>query len=171
MPPAANRGAQIAGYQGRHVTGVLLLCWLRSRIFLVRFRMKSEHICSNHPAVQKLPWELIRGPGASPPPDRNRIVVRVVPTIGLDAIQPLPRSEQINVVFAVAEPIDQAALDWNETLVYLQQKSGGRELRRPLHRGHSDHGCNRTRVQYFRPQSLQHARPQTSSTRAPNPHH
>jgi hypothetical protein len=90
------------------------------------------HICSNHSIIQKLPWELIRGPGASPPPDRNRIVVRIVPTIGLSAPQPLQRAERIKVVFAVAEPIDQNALDWNETLVYLQQKFSKRLNGRPV---------------------------------------
>jgi hypothetical protein len=83
-------------------------------------------ILSNHEIVQTLPWELMQQPHAVPAPDPNRIIVRIVPTIGIQPLEPLKRSDRLRVLFAVAEPLDQPGTDWNETYVLLLSKFGPR---------------------------------------------
>lgn len=79
------------------------------------------HIYGNHPDIQRFPWELFQEPNSVAVPDRNRIIVRIVPTIGVVPREPLPRSQTLRVLFAVAEPDDQRAVDWSETYAQLKQ--------------------------------------------------
>jgi len=83
-------------------------------------------IASNHDILQGLPWEIMRQRNSVGAPDPNRVVVRVVPTVGIRAPAPLPRGQRLRVLFAVAEPIELAATDWNDTYVLLQQTFGNR---------------------------------------------
>jgi CHAT domain len=79
-------------------------------------------IFSNHAGVQRLPWEIMQHPDGTPVPDRNRMVVRVVSTVGVRPLGSLPRGARLNVLFAVAEPLDQTSTDWNGMYVVLKNK-------------------------------------------------
>jgi hypothetical protein len=83
-------------------------------------------IASNHDVFQRLPWELMQQPNSVGAPDPNRVIVRVVPTVGVRAPPPLPRGQRLRVLFAVAEPLELGATDWNDTYVLLRNRFGNR---------------------------------------------
>lgn len=90
------------------------------------------HIYGNHADIQRLPWELFQEPNAVSVPDRNRSIIRVVPTIGVMPKDPLPKTDTLRVLFVVAEPDDQRAIDWSETYAQLKQFFDARIGRQPV---------------------------------------
>lgn len=72
------------------------------------------HILSNQPEVRAIPWEYWQEPAHTPGPRRDRSVVRIVPVIGQLPPPPLEIKEQIRVLFASAEPVDQEPVSWTE---------------------------------------------------------
>lgn len=84
------------------------------------------HIHSNRPDLQALPWEYFQEPAQPPGPKRDRAVVRIVPTIGLDAIVPGPLPASIRVLFVSADPLDQEALSWPQVKASIERAFAAR---------------------------------------------
>lgn len=81
-------------------------------------RLPNLHIrlnlLSNAPDLQNLPWEFAQEPRGLTGPNILRSVVRIVPTIGLNAPSPLALSDnKIKVLLAWAEPVDQDLVSWS----------------------------------------------------------
>jgi CHAT domain len=79
-------------------------------------RLPTSHIrlqiFSNRPDLQAIPWEYIQEPNSVPGPNAHRSVVRVVPTIGVDAPQPKKFNKTVRMLFVYAEPPRERSVDW-----------------------------------------------------------
>jgi hypothetical protein len=84
------------------------------------------HIHSNRPEIQALPWEYIQEPAQVPGPRRDRAVVRIVPTIGLDPFEPPPLRGKIAVLFVSADPIDQEGVSWADVKASIERAFAAR---------------------------------------------
>ena len=73
-------------------------------------------ILSNRSEIQGLPWEYWRDSKKRPAPRRDRSIVRVVPTIGVDEPKQLTldASSKIRILFVYADPTDQDEVSWPE---------------------------------------------------------
>jgi hypothetical protein len=72
----------------------------------------SVSILSNRADVQALPWEYLQEPTQPPGPRRERSVVRVVPTVGLQGDLPLALGRKVRVLLACAAPLGQGSVSW-----------------------------------------------------------
>jgi hypothetical protein len=73
------------------------------------------HLLSDSPKLQGLPWEYFQVPGTVSGPHPSRSVVRIVKTIGVPPPVSLKFSQQVRVLFAYANPQDQAtAVSWDD---------------------------------------------------------
>src|SRR5205085_7449817 len=82
------------------------------------------NIMTNRPDLQSLPWEYLQDPQQTPGPWSERSVVRVVPTIGRPALDPLPiatAGQKIRILFVYADPINQGAVDWTSVRASIEQ--------------------------------------------------
>ncbi len=81
-------------------------------------RLPNSHIrlqiFSNRPDLQSLPWEFLVQPDTPPGPNALRSVVRVVPTVGIDAPQPAKLGKKLRLLFVHAEPSDQGSVSWDD---------------------------------------------------------
>ncbi len=88
------------------------------------------HTYSNRADLQALPWEYLQQPDTVPGPNSLRSVVRIVPTIGLEAPEPYKPEDIIRMLFVYADPINQSGVDWpiikatveNEFQTWLPQR-------------------------------------------------
>lgn len=88
---------------------------------LPRGHLVRIHVVSNSSVIQTLPWEYLQEPGQVPGPSRERSVVRIVPTIGRQAPDPLPFEQRIRVLFVAADPIDQEGVSWPELKASIER--------------------------------------------------
>jgi CHAT domain len=111
--------------------------------FLIRDDIKSLYgrlpdthvslkILSNHGALRQLPWEYLQEPGRQCP--RNgRSVVRIIPTIGLSAPDPLPKAKLAKILFVSADPIGIPGVSWEDIEQTLRRtytaRLGGLDLK------------------------------------------
>lgn len=72
------------------------------------------HIFSDRTEIQALPWEYMQDPNRVPGPQRERSVVRIIPTIGREAPAPLAFGQKVRVLFVSADPVDQETVSWPE---------------------------------------------------------
>lgn len=72
------------------------------------------HILSNQPELREIPWEYWQEPAHTPGPRIDRSIVRIVPIIGQPPPVPLEVKQQVRVLFASAEPVDQEAVSWTD---------------------------------------------------------
>lgn len=79
----------------------------------------SIEICSRKPSLLEIPWEYIQFPQSAFGPSAARSVVRVVPTVGFGKVIP-KKVSKLNVLFAVAAPIDQGLISWVEVQQSLE---------------------------------------------------
>lgn len=79
-------------------------------------------IVSDRPDLQSLPWEFLVQPGTVSGPNLLRSVVRVVPTVGLDAPEPTKQGQRLRILFVYAEPNDQSSVSWNDIRDTIQQE-------------------------------------------------
>lgn len=80
----------------------------------------SLQVLSNRPQLKMLPWEYLELPN-HPAPHRDRCVVRVLPTCGVTAPAPLPKSGGIRVLFVSADPVDQSDVPWPEVQASIER--------------------------------------------------
>lgn len=77
-------------------------------------------ILSNRGEVMALPWEFIQPPDRNPVPHRERSVVRVLETCGIDSLR-AKGLKKIRVLFAVADPVDQPGVAWEDVQAVMQK--------------------------------------------------
>lgn len=84
------------------------------------------HIHSNRPDLQALPWEYLQEPAQVPGPKRDRAVVRIVPTIGLDPVAPRPLQGKVRILFVSADPLDQEGVSWPDVKESIERAFAAR---------------------------------------------
>ncbi len=106
---------------------------VRGDIEKIYTRLPKSHIrlqiYSNRPDLQAIPWEYIQEPDCVPGPNAHRSVVRVVPTIGVQAPVPKKLDAIVRMLFVYAEPRGSQA--WTGRLSKRQSKAN------------STHACRR----------------------------
>jgi hypothetical protein len=73
------------------------------------------HILTNRPDLQSLPWEYLQDPKNSPGPWLDRSIVRIIPLVGPEPLQPLslaPDGPKIRILFVYADPKNQGIVSW-----------------------------------------------------------
>jgi hypothetical protein len=70
------------------------------------------NVLTNRPDLQTLPWEYLQEPKQPAGPRRERSVVRIVPTVGVEPPAPKKMKDKVRVMFVAADPKDQEALSW-----------------------------------------------------------
>lgn len=85
----------------------------------------TVNILTNHTKMRQLPWEYLQEPKCLCP--RNgRSVVRLVPTIGLAPVKPLPKSSVTKVLFVAADPIGLRNVDWSDVKATIERTYAAR---------------------------------------------
>jgi hypothetical protein len=82
----------------------------------------SLQILSDRPEIREVRWEYLGPPDRIPVPDRERSVIRILPTCGID--MPLPRrikNKKIKVLFVSADPVDQPGVMWADVLSTIER--------------------------------------------------
>lgn len=74
----------------------------------------SIQIATDDPNVQRIPWEFIRPHDRLAVPHRDRCVVRVLPICAPTDPAPTKSLKKLRVLLAVADPIDQAGVTWQD---------------------------------------------------------
>lgn len=91
---------------------------------LPRNNLVRIHILTNRADLQSLPWEYLQDPKQSPGPWIERSIVRVVPTIGIPPLPPLPinaTGQKIRILFVYADPVNQGAVSWPSVRASIEQ--------------------------------------------------
>lgn len=78
----------------------------------------SIQIFSDHPKINEVSWEYLVPPDRTPIPHRDRSVIRVHPTCGVDLPAKRPFSE-VRVLLVCADPLDQQGIGATEFLAQL----------------------------------------------------
>ncbi|MBB5329428.1 CHAT domain-containing protein [Tunturiibacter gelidoferens] len=73
----------------------------------------SLKILVNQPALRQLPWEYLQEPNRISP-RRGRSVVRIIPTVGVSALPPLPINHLTRVLFVYADPQGLTRVSWSD---------------------------------------------------------
>ena len=81
----------------------------------------SLQILTDRTEIKEVPWEYLVTPDRQPSPHRERSVVRVQPTCGIDSPEPKKYSKKVGVLFVSAEPVDQAGLNWEDIAAVLDR--------------------------------------------------
>ena len=79
--------------------------------------MVRVSIMINSDDLKSLPWEFLQDTNQAPGPWLDRSVVRVVPTIKVEPLEPLVLANlgrKLRILFAYADPDDQYPVDWPE---------------------------------------------------------
>jgi hypothetical protein len=82
----------------------------------------SLQILSDRAEIRDIPWEYLGPPDRIPVPHRERSVIRIHPTCGIDV--PLPKrikNNKIRVLFVSADPVDQAGVMWTDVLSTIER--------------------------------------------------
>ncbi len=77
--------------------------------------MVRVSILSNSDDLKSLPWEYLQDSDQAPGPWLARSVVRIVPTINVEPLEPLSLSglgRKLKILFAFADPVDQDPVSW-----------------------------------------------------------
>lgn len=87
-----------------------------SRVKTVYDRLPTTHIrvhiYSDWADLQALPWEFMQDPRIPPGPNTLRSVVRVVPTVGINAPTTVRMPKKLRMLFVYSDPVDQESIDW-----------------------------------------------------------
>jgi len=107
---------------GQELFGFLV----RGTVLQLYNRLPATHIririLSNHSEVQSLPWEYLQEPGERVGgPRMARSIIRIVPIVGVPALQANGRPSKIRLLFVAADPADQAPIDWPEVQERIQR--------------------------------------------------
>lgn len=78
----------------------------------------SLQIFSDHPKINEVPWEYLVPPDKTPIPHRDRSVIRVHPTCGVDRPEKR-RFGEVRVLLVSADPLDQQGVSASEFLAQL----------------------------------------------------
>lgn len=78
-------------------------------------------ILSDRPEIKDVPWEYLAMPDRQPSPHRDRSVVRIHPTCGIDSPEPKKYSKKVRVLFVSSEPVDQEGLNWEDIAAVLDR--------------------------------------------------
>lgn len=78
-------------------------------------------IFSDHPDLQKLPWEYIQERGHPPGPRIERSVIRIVSSNPLQAPIPLSLKRRVRLLFVYSNPRDQDRVGWSEVKARIEQ--------------------------------------------------
>lgn len=81
----------------------------------------SLQILSDRTEIRETPWEYMVTPDCQPSPHRDRSVVRIHPTCGIDSPTPKKITQGIKVLFVSADPIDGQAVSSQEVLNKIQR--------------------------------------------------
>jgi hypothetical protein len=81
----------------------------------------SIQVLSDRSELCEVPWEYLTPPDRTPTPHRERGVIRVHPTCGVDRPAPGKARAKIRVLFVSADPLDQAGVDWSEVKAVLDR--------------------------------------------------
>lgn len=85
----------------------------------------SLQILSDRAEIRAIPWEYLGPPDRTPVPHRERSVIRIHPTCGID--MPMPKriknnkKNKIRVLFVSADPVDQAGVMWSDVLSTIER--------------------------------------------------
>jgi hypothetical protein len=81
----------------------------------------SMQVLSDSPELREVPWEYLAMPDRMPTPHRERCVIRVLPTCGVDRPKPKKAHEKISVLFVSADPLDQPGVDWSDVQAVMHR--------------------------------------------------
>lgn len=81
----------------------------------------SLQILSNRSEIKEVPWEYLVTPNRQPTPHRDRSVIRVHPTCGVDDHKPKQFGKKVRVLFVSADPIDQVGVEWTDVLAVINR--------------------------------------------------
>jgi hypothetical protein len=106
--------------------GEALFAWLfRGTLYALYSRVPagsiSLQILSNCADIQSLPWEYMLPPDRKPVPNRERCVVRVLPTCGIDFAVAKPAKSKIRVLLVVSDPVDQPGVVWDDVRAVIDR--------------------------------------------------
>jgi hypothetical protein len=74
----------------------------------------SIMILSDRAEIKAIPWEYLVTPDRQPSPHRDRSIIRVQPTCGIDSAKPKEFNKKLKVLFVSADPIDQEGVTWED---------------------------------------------------------
>lgn len=82
----------------------------------------SLQILSDRAEIREIPWEFLGPPDRTPVPHRERSIIRIHPTCGID--MPIPKrikNKKIRVLFVSADPVDQPGVMWSDVLSTIER--------------------------------------------------
>jgi len=85
----------------------------------------SIKILSTEPRLRQLAWEFLQEPNRLCP-RAGRCVVRVIPTIGRQALEPIPKDKVTKVLFVAADPVGLKGVSWDDVRESLERVYGAR---------------------------------------------
>ena len=81
----------------------------------------SVHILSDASRAKSLPWEYMQDPTRPSGPQSERCIIRIIPTIGIDAPVPLPLKNKVRVLFCSADPINEPGVSWTDVKLTIER--------------------------------------------------
>lgn len=98
--------------------GVDLFKWLFRGSLLTLYShvpnngLVSVQILSDRPELKVMPWEFLQLPDRGPTPHRERCIVRVLPTCGIEHVLPAQKKTKLKILFVAADPLDLNDTQW-----------------------------------------------------------
>jgi len=74
----------------------------------------SLQILSDRPEIRAIAWEYLVTPDRRPAPHRDRSVIRVQVTCGIDSPAPRSFGKKVTVLLVSADPVDQTGVVWED---------------------------------------------------------
>lgn len=81
----------------------------------------SLQIMSDRTEVREIPWEYLVTPDRQPSPHRERSIIRVHPTCGIDSPAPKKFGKKVRVLFVSSDPVDQQGVTWAEVAATINR--------------------------------------------------
>ena len=84
----------------------------------------SLQILSDRSEIKDVPWEYLVTPDRKPSPHRDRSIIRIPSTCGIDSPSPKKFGKQVRVLFVSADPIDQEGVTWEDVSSTIERSFG-----------------------------------------------
>jgi hypothetical protein len=112
-----GKGKQPTGQELVEFGGELFRFLVRDDIDRLYLRLPNTQvslkILANQPALRQLPWEYLQEPNRISP-RKGRSIVRIIPTVGISALPPLPMTHLTRVLFVYADPQGLTRVSWSD---------------------------------------------------------